>query len=449
MIGEPYEERLSIPLLVDFFLKGKVDDRPVRSVNLAAPGRDSEYNLNKLKILLKNKRARSPDLIVFYGGHNEFLKYTVPPVKPQNVKEHIKCWLRKHSLFYKIRYHLKHRPKYSLEIDERKFFDTPLVSESKHTEIFETYRKNVSKMLELADNSNVPMIIPNLTVNVSSWGPNRSVYTGNVKDQDLFEKLYIEGRQKENNGLYLDAIKSYIKTLKFCNTFAEVYYRLGKCYYKTGDYDKAWGAFTLAIDFDQNPIMGFNLPNLMLRELSQKYDVNFIDTAEIFRTRSPNRVTDYSLFVDYCHPNIKGYMLLSYAIAEEIKQVFPGSELTDINTVSAEKVREKFGINKAVIYNICINRGKSATRHATLRFDYAERLSRAESYFSQALKLESDRYEAYLGFAMTNYLRKNVPAAERYLTKAKELNREAVDEYLSNYWVNCILERTYTPSNQV
>jgi len=441
MVGEPFEDHISIPHLVNYMLNGRLNGKEIRSINVSGPGADFGYNLQKLRTILKYKKTTHPDLCVFYSGHNEWLKFSIPEYRPSSLKERIFLWFLKHSIFVKIRYHIACPVKYPLEIDDRRFFDEPLVSPEKHEEIITNYTDSIARSIEVLKDSDTPFIFLTLAANVSSWGPNRSVFSGDKNDKEPFQELFIQGEVFERTGEYNKALDSYGDSLDLCDSYAETYYRLGKCYEKIGDHQKAWSAYRKAIDFDGYPVMGVSSQNDFIRNICEKQAVPLIDSEGLFRDNSPNRITDMTLFVDYCHPNITGYILLAENIAQKIIEMFsPGKILRD---VSESEVIKIFKLSTDNLYDILVNRGKSAAQHATLRYYHMERLSIAENYFGKAFLLDPNRHEACLGLAIVDFLRKDTDAAERSVAKASSINNKETLKYLDNNWIKKVIERCY------
>ena len=142
--------------------------------------------------------------------------------------------------------------------------------------------------------------------------------------------------------------------------------------------------------------------------------------------------------IDGHHPNQRGYLIIGKLIAQEIKDVFAPS-LKNLHTIDNDEVRELFDIDDEKLFNIYISRGRWFARLSTWRYDPVERLSLSEEFFSKAMALDQSRYEPYLGLAMVNFLRKDVPKAQTYLSKAKNIDERAVNIYLNEYWVRAII----------
>ena len=281
-----------------------------------------------------------------------------------------------------------------------------------------------------------------LAENVSTWGPNRSMYSGLDENFLKFEKLFKQAENLEKKGKYKKALNYYNETLNICNTFAETYYRLGKCYEGIGNYSKAWSSYRRAIDCDKFPIMGISEQNDHILKLTKEKSSILIDSEKIMRDNSRNKITDYSLFIDYCHPNLEGYLLLAKAIAQEIINTFdPGRK---IKKVTIKDLKKDFNIDDEALYDIYVTRGRAATRHATLRYYPEERLASAEEYFNKCINLNSYRYKAYLGMSMISFLKKDTSSGEKFLLKAKSINEKEVDEYLKNMWVKQVISRSYS-----
>ena len=68
-------------------------------------------------------------------------------------------------------------------------------------------------------------------------------------------------------------------------------------------------------------------------------------------------------------------------------------------------------------------------------------LTDGDEFFVKAMGLNRDRCESYLGLAMVHFLRRDIPKAQTYISRARSIDEKQVDMYLNNHWVRGVMNR--------
>jgi len=448
MVGEPYYNSFSIPDLVGYMLDYKVQDKDIRYINMAEYGRDFKFSLDRLKQVLKKKGITRPSLCIIYSAHDEFLKYHAG-YGFGNYRSNYSQTMEYITEYSYLAREIVNRglPKlYSLEIDERNFFDHFPRGTDGNKKVIDKYKAEITESVKLLHKYNVPCIISTVAGNYADWEPNRSVFCGNDADKVKFEQLMDDGYKAQNQGMPVEAMTCYLKALILCDSFAETHYRLGKCYEATGNYEKAWQEYQKAVDSDGMPIRAQGEQNNFIKSILEDNIVFTIDAVQYLRENAEHGIIGFNLMIDGHHPNLKGYILISRLIADKIKQIF--HETKQIRPLSEKEAEDEFSIDQSRMFEIYISRGRWFARIATWHYDPSERLKLAELYFSRAAAIDSFRYEPYLGLAMCSFLRKDTPHAEKYLDQARAINPEKTDKYLKEFWINKIIKRAYYQNHE-
>ncbi|MCX5668009.1 MAG: tetratricopeptide repeat protein [Candidatus Omnitrophica bacterium] len=443
MVGEPYNDSLSIPKLVSYMLDHKVLDKDIRHINTAACGQDFQDALEKLRSVLKKKDIYYPSLCVIYSGHNEFLRYhEVYGFASLRCNYNYAIELiTKYSFLATAIVNRLIPKRYRLEIDERKFFDHPPYAISDNRGTIDRYGAEIAEAIKLLRKYNVPCIISTVAGNYSAFEPNRSVFRGNDKDKIEFKRLMDSGNKAQLRGMFAEAITYYLKALSLCDSFAETHYRLGKCYKMLGDHEKAWQEYQKAIDDDGMPVRATGAQNNFIKAIPEDNVIFTVDAVKYLRENAKDGIIGLNLMIDDAHPNLNGYILISQLIAEKIKQIF--NETRQIRSLSEDEAKDKFSIDRAKMFEVHISRGRLFAKLSTWRYDPAERLDMAESHFSRAMAIDSSLYDPYFGLAICSFLRKNTSQAEKYLSQARAIGPEEVNENLKDFYIKQIIKRAY------
>lgn len=432
MVGEPYAPQASIPQMVEYLLDRNVSRKPVRSINLARAGSDFLYSAERLKEVIRNRNVTHPSLCVFYGGHNEFLKYQgrIPhvlfalPAIYSNLAE----WAN--ALFP------------HLEIDDRRFLDVGAVDLAERRTIIERYKSQMSEVLAQLRDNGVPAIVSTVAGNYADWEPNRSVFSGDGRKVEDLIQLVERGKHREADGEFQAAAEAYRAALKLCDTVAEVHYRLALCYRRLGQPAEAWDELQRAIDHDGMPIRASTAINDFIRTLDDGRAVTAVDAVRSLREHGADGLIGSDLMIDGHHPNLKGYILISRLIASAVRSRFV-SVAGALQTLDESEATKIFRIDREKKFDIAVSRGRWFTKLATWRYDPRERLLRAEECFRMALDNDPARYEPHLGLGMVQFLRADAVGGESLASLARTMSPKEVDRYFRQTWVQRVRERAH------
>lgn len=435
MYGEPYIN--TIPVLVEKMLQGKIDGKELKWINIGIPGIDFNEVNRRIKQIVEQKNIYFPSLVIIYSGHNEFLYYqdSVGFAFENNKSKPIDWIMSKSRLVYRIAKTLK---LYKLEIDDRKFFDVPVVPIEKKNEILNNYENKMLSTISYLKNNGVPTIISTVVGNYADFEPNRSVFSGDESKKEEFKNDMDMGLEAFGEGKMEKALSDYKKALEIDKDFAETNYQIGQVYQKLGENEKAWKAYLKAVDNDGLPIRGMSTQNSFIREINEDAKTKVVDTVNYFKQKSENGLIGNNLIIDAQHPNLKGYFLISELFAKKIINMYP--EKTTFVSLPFEEIDKIFNTNEG-LYRLYHSRADWMVRLSTWRWDYSQRLKVAEDYLDKADTIYENTASVYLTRMVIAYIRKDVPEAKRYFEMAQRIDPKYAREYLREPWINQIIRR--------
>jgi tetratricopeptide (TPR) repeat protein len=444
MWGVPYGPPAAIPNIVEHHLDGSLGGKPLRSVNFGVAAKDAAYIRYAAELLLREKEVFHPSLIVIYSGHNEFLKFH--PTEPDMSSPVIK-WLVRHSELARqlITLIARDRGGEIFEVGLRNFMDTSIFPHDRrgYGKAIEHYQAQFLKMVTLAEENKVPLVISTVVSNYAGWEPNRSVLCSSAGTQarkERFTQAFERGLEAENRKENDSSLKAYEEALSLCDHFAEVHFRLGKVYQAQHKHEKAWEAFQKAIDHDGMPIRAVSAQNEFIRSLEHFDHVRVADSLAHLKSRAQNGLLDEHLIIDGVHPNLEGYLLIGEAVAKAIHSLFP-SEQERLRTLELDAAKNAFGVGESKMFEVFYETGRWIARLSTWRYDPTRRLKAAETFFRRAVETDPNRYEGFLGLAVVSLIKGNAQDAEGFLQKARSLDMKRVDDYLQIPWIRKIVRR--------
>lgn len=183
----------------------------------------------------------------------------------------------------------------------------------------EQFRANMSEVLDIFANRNVPVFIGNLVSNEGDLKPFASFPVDSTRFPG-FSKNYgmaLDFLQKADSAQAYDYFK---KAAESYTSHALCNYYLGQLEADRGDAKAAHTYLAHARDLDG---LRFRAPgefNKIIRQLIGTHsNAHLVDVKHAFEAVSPNGIIGKGLILEHVHPDLKGYALMSDAFYEALK----------------------------------------------------------------------------------------------------------------------------------
>ena len=326
--GFPVADRYSITAWMRKSFPHLLPGRPVKVINCAWPGKDSELIAQGAYSVLKYK----PDLFIIYSGHNEALIDN--RLYMDNRLYWLNLQLKYHSAFYRylsirlerLRKHILyghsgHVEKfYREEVIAREVYKKPEVSGEVYGQILKNYVKNMETVIRIARQQKIDVIFLTPPSNLSAYPPEYPMHHVRLPESLLAEwtQHFENGKKLQGDQKFQDAVTAYKKAMLIDPTFAELQYRIGTCYLKTGSYKEAKNAFTLARDFDGHPTRAKSEMIRAVIALAQRHGMMLVDIVALFEKISPHGIIGSQLVYDNVHPTVQAQQIISDAVLKEL-----------------------------------------------------------------------------------------------------------------------------------
>ena len=194
--------------------------------------------------------------------------------------------------------------------------------------VYNYYENNLHDICRLGLDAGAKVVLCNAASNLKDNPPFASSHKENrtLKERKKWERLYQFGIEQETNGNFRKAIQYYLEAEKTDETFADLQFRLGRCYFELSKYDESKKAYVKAREFDTLRFRADNRINKIIHDVSQsksKEGVYFVDCLKAFESNSPYGITGYELFYEHVHLKFKGNYILAKLILDNIENTFP------------------------------------------------------------------------------------------------------------------------------
>ena len=390
MVGEPFDDQLSLPGLVSEMLGRYIHGRPIVIRNLAQRGAGAQAQSLRFEREMAHRDRAVPAVVLIYAGHNEpYLKGAddgaspppaswrafplVPPLRGRII-EH--CWLLQDAYFSLRSLHFL-QPSHGMH----------------------PYERSLRDIIETAQHAGVIPVLITLPSNISGVEPNAY-----AKETPGIAAILERGNALEKAGDFNAALQYYREQYAAGGggqpAALLVLYRIAHCEQALGQTDAARGDFWTVVDED--PRLNFGRATLaqneLLRRLAAEYDLPLVDAVAAFAQASPHGILGDDLFSDGHHPTLRGYWFLAKACAGRLAESGFG-ELTD-RLATPDALLTSFGLGAAELSRAHIGSGSWLIATAVYHPWPADRLALAEAHFRAAVG-GSDDLSAWLGVALS------------------------------------------------
>ncbi len=319
--GVPYDESINLSSMLQYSLEHSSQNKNIEVIDLTI----NSLNSFAVNDIIKKIPKYKPDLLIISTGYNEFLG--IPSSHKIN-KIGLKYFYTKSFIFFrKFRiYQLAEKiGNFFLEenIDEIDYLQADYYNNKidyksgKYNNIRKFFLRNLYSMENITDRYNIPVIISNLSANISSFPPFHSEFN----DEELND---IELYRKFSNYLIQDdkaQVKDWLQDLKSWEPQAAIYYYckaiLDK---KNNQIESSLRNYTIAIQMDKFHFRPLQDWNFAIKNFANEKDWAFVDIDAVYDKYTENKINCNKIFVDHIHPNIFGYWLFSNEFFKKIQQ---------------------------------------------------------------------------------------------------------------------------------
>ncbi len=194
--------------------------------------------------------------------------------------------------------------------------------------VYRHFKKNLEDIRNLAVNKNIKNIFCTVGSNLKDNPPFASLHRTNLTqvEKKTWDELYQQGITYETEGDYSKAIEQYLEADRIDSNYADLQFRLGRCFSALLEYDKSKDRYIQARELDTLRFRADNRINEIIRSSAKdrtEQGVYLMDTAEVFEQNSPNGITGQEFFHEHVHLNFDGNYLLAKSICERIQQILP------------------------------------------------------------------------------------------------------------------------------
>ena len=194
--------------------------------------------------------------------------------------------------------------------------------------VYSHFRRNIEDIAGIARNSGAKIFISTVAVNLKDCPPFASLHKVGLDEQrkKRFDDICRGAIELEKAGDVNGACAKYLAAAEIDDTFAELQFRIGRCLWNTGQFDKAKERYVRAMNLDTLRFRADSNINRIIREVGgNKTDrgIYFADAAGAFEEQSPHGCPGFEYLFEHVHLTFSGNYLLAKTVFERAAQFLP------------------------------------------------------------------------------------------------------------------------------
>ncbi|WP_437202595.1 GDSL-type esterase/lipase family protein [Planctomicrobium sp. SH664] len=327
--GNPYSPETAYPMWLKLALQVAEPDRPFEVVNCGG----ISYASYRLVPILRECLQYEPDLFIVCVGHNEFLEdrtyghlQQVPEWAARSVR-----WLTSfrttHVLCEAVAQLGWQRCRVTLTTDTDPMLDYRNGLAAFHRDdewsraVALHYEVNLQRMVELARQAAVPLVLMRPMSNLSACPPFKTEPDASISAADAVrgDELLEQARSVYQNDL--SAAAELLRTaLQLRPRDPLLWYEFGHCLEALHDYPQARAAYLRARDLDVCPLrMTTPLEEALLRVVISE-EIPYLDAHELLESQTDHGILGGYWLVDHVHPSFEGHQLIAVQLLQKMAE---------------------------------------------------------------------------------------------------------------------------------
>jgi tetratricopeptide (TPR) repeat protein len=195
-------------------------------------------------------------------------------------------------------------------------------------DVYSHFQRNLEDIARVGCEAKANVIFCTVASNLKDCPPFASLHRADITEaqKQHWDEIYKEGVEYERDGNYQQAIERYLAAAEIDNSYADLQFRLGRCYWAVSDFGAAQDRYIKARQLDTLRFRADNRINEIICEAAggkEAEGVYLVDAVKVFEKNSPHGVVGDELLYEHVHMNFSGNYLLAKTIFRKIEQMLP------------------------------------------------------------------------------------------------------------------------------
>ncbi len=312
-------------------------------------------NSHAVRPIVAECAARDPDLFILYMGNNEAVGFSAPGPKSLGLTANLSliraslCLNTTRTGQLLSRLLRGEAAGVAKTPQDAEFFRRHFIpaDDPRRIATSDNFAANLRDILRIARRTGVRTILSTVAVNLKDQPPLGSLHRKGLTETETtaWEAAYAAGTADEERAAFNGAIDHYGAALAIDDHFADLHFRLARCHFAAGQFDKAREHYQLACDWDAMPFRADRRLNRAIHEVARDSaaDVRLVDAEQALLDgpASDHGIPGEALFFEHVHFRFAGnyevakamFPAVSAAVAEVLKCPAPAVATALITTL--------------------------------------------------------------------------------------------------------------------
>lgn len=334
--GRPHSVETSFTTWLELNLRASRPETTWEVVNCGG----ISYASYRLVPIMRELTGHEPDLFIIYMGHNEFLEdrtYRILKRAPRTLFRLHQVMLNSRGYALASRFlssRLARNPtgeapgksvlptEVQAKLDMRDGLERYSRDDVWRAGTVEHFRRNLETMLQIAEDTETPVILVNPVSNLKDCLPFKSEFLSNLSapDAERVADLWKRGR-----GLEWTEVREKLRLLEQAvaldERHADLLYLIGKCYERMGRFTEAKEWFIRAKEQDVCPLRILEPMHRAILDAASQHRVPLVDVKALVEERSEDGIPGEEWLLDHVHPSIAGHQLIADSLYRTLEQM--------------------------------------------------------------------------------------------------------------------------------
>jgi len=194
--------------------------------------------------------------------------------------------------------------------------------------VYRHFQRNLKDISRIACKSGTRIIFCTVGDSLKDCPPFASLHRADITETEkkMWDDIYQQGVSYETAGNYAEAVGRYLTAVEIDDCYADLQFRLGRCYWALAEYDKARERYIRARELDTLRFRADTRINEIIRAAGGDKvaeGVYLVDAVKAFEKNSPHSIPGEELFYEHVHLNFKGSYLLAKTICKQVEEILP------------------------------------------------------------------------------------------------------------------------------
>ncbi len=327
-------EAFNFGRILQVMLKAKYPEVQFEIINVAMAAINSHVVLEIAKDCIKH----DPDLFIVYMGNNEVVGPYGAGTVFNPFSSHL-ALIRSDIMLKKFRIgqlltnliesigFKKNLPKSWIGLEF--FLKQQIGADNPRLEtVYQHYERNLKDIIHVAHQNGTKIIISTVGSNLKDNPPFASLHRSDLTDaeRNKWDEIYKQGIIYEEAGKYSDAVPCYLADADIDDSYADLQYRLGRCYWAMAEYEKAKEGYIQARQLDALRFRADTRTNKIIRQVVNDRisdGIYMVDGVQTFEENSPHGIPGEEFFYDHVHLTFSANYLLAKILFDQVEKILP------------------------------------------------------------------------------------------------------------------------------